>query len=96
MSENLQADVVILGGGLAGLCLALQLRQRFADLAIVVLERNVHPLPIAAHKVGESKVRLVPTIWPTPLACASTSMPRISASSASASSGARAARTWKA
>lgn len=58
MSENLQADVVILGGGLAGLCLALQLRQRFADLAIVVLERNAHPLPIAAHKVGESKVEI--------------------------------------
>lgn len=58
MSEDLQADVVILGGGLAGLCLALQLRQRFADLAIVVLERNAHPLPIAAHKVGESKVEI--------------------------------------
>ncbi|MBL0162627.1 MAG: tryptophan 7-halogenase [Xanthomonadales bacterium] len=58
MSENLQADVVILGGGLAGLCLALQLRQRFADLAIIVLERNTHPLPIAAHKVGESKVEI--------------------------------------
>ena len=58
MSENLQADVVILGGGLAGLCLALQLRRRFAELAIVVLERNAHPLPIAAHKVGESKVEI--------------------------------------
>ena len=58
MSENLQADVVILGGGLAGLCLALQLRMRHADLAIVVLERNAHPLPIAAHKVGESKVEI--------------------------------------
>ncbi|HQV72946.1 MAG: tryptophan 7-halogenase [Dokdonella sp.] len=58
MSENLKADVVILGGGLAGLCLALQLRQRFADLAIVVLERNAHPLPVAAHKVGESKVEI--------------------------------------
>ena len=58
MNKTLQADVVILGGGLAGLCLALQLRQRFADLAIVVLERNAHPLPIAAHKVGESKVEI--------------------------------------
>ncbi len=31
-------DVVILGGGLAGLTLALQLRRRFADLDIVVVE----------------------------------------------------------
>ncbi|HNV07463.1 MAG: tryptophan 7-halogenase [Dokdonella sp.] len=51
-------DVVILGGGLAGLCLALQLRQRFADLDIVVLERNTFPLPVAAHKVGESTVEI--------------------------------------
>ena len=58
MSESVQTDVVILGGGLAGLCLALQLRKRFADLAIIVLERNAHPLPIAAHKVGESKVEI--------------------------------------
>ncbi len=58
MSKTPQHDVVILGGGLAGLCLALQLRQRFADLDIVVLERNAHPLPLAAHKVGESKVEI--------------------------------------
>ena len=51
-------DVLILGGGLAGLCLALQLRQRFADLDIVVLERKAHPVPVAAHKVGESTVEI--------------------------------------
>ena len=51
-------DVVILGGGLAGLCLALQLRQRCADLDIVVIERRAHPLPAAAHKVGESSVEI--------------------------------------
>jgi flavin-dependent dehydrogenase len=50
--------VVILGGGLAGLCLSLQLRQRFADLDIVVLERRQHPVPHAAHKVGESTVEI--------------------------------------
>lgn len=50
--------VVILGGGLAGLSLALQLRQRFADLDIVVLERRSHPVPHAAHKVGESTVEI--------------------------------------
>src|SRR5689334_7590571 len=51
-------DVVILGGGLAGLTLALQLRQRFADLDIVVIERRAHPVPPAAHKVGESTVEI--------------------------------------
>ncbi|MBA4329220.1 MAG: halogenase [Polaromonas sp.] len=50
--------VVILGGGLAGLSLALQLRQRFAGLDIVVLERRAHPVPLAAHKVGESTVEI--------------------------------------
>ncbi|MDP2034379.1 MAG: tryptophan 7-halogenase [Polaromonas sp.] len=50
--------VLILGGGLAGLSLALQLRQRFADLDIVVLERRAHPVPLAAHKVGESTVEI--------------------------------------
>ena len=51
-------DVVIVGGGLAGLTLALQLRQRFADLDILVLERRSHPVPVAAHKVGESTVEI--------------------------------------
>jgi flavin-dependent dehydrogenase len=55
---KLQADVVIMGGGLAGLTLALQLRQRFAQLDIVVLERMRHPVPEAAHKVGESSVEI--------------------------------------
>src|SRR5664279_2191368 len=51
-------DVVILGGGLAGLTLALQLRQSFADIDILVLERRKHPVPEAAHKVGESSVEI--------------------------------------
>lgn len=51
-------DVVIMGGGLAGLTLSLQLRQRFADLSILVLERRAHPVPLAAHKVGESTVEI--------------------------------------
>jgi flavin-dependent dehydrogenase len=51
-------DVIITGGGLAGLTLALQLRQSFAGLDILVIERRVHPVPVAAHKVGESTVEI--------------------------------------
>lgn len=53
-----QHDVIIMGGGLAGLTLALQLRQRLPGLDIQVLERRVHPVPEAAHKVGESTVEI--------------------------------------
>ncbi len=55
---QMQADVVIVGGGLAGLTLSLQLRQRFPDIRIVVLERRRHPVPESAHKVGESSVEI--------------------------------------
>lgn len=52
------SDVVIAGGGLAGLTLALQLRQRLPELRITVIERRSHPVPHAAHKVGESSVEI--------------------------------------
>ena len=51
-------DVIIMGGGLAGLTLALQLRARLPDLDILVLERRAHPVPEACHKVGESTVEI--------------------------------------
>ena len=51
-------DVAIVGGGLAGLTLALQLEQEFPKLAIIVLERDRLPPPVAAHKVGESTVEI--------------------------------------
>ncbi len=51
-------DVIIAGAGLAGLTLALQLRQRCPKLSLAVVDRLTRPLPEAAHKVGESSVEV--------------------------------------
>src|ERR1035438_8115209 len=51
-------DVVILGGGLAGLTLSLQLKNAKPDLSILILERRETEAKTAAHKVGESTVEL--------------------------------------
>lgn len=51
-------DVLVMGGGLAGLTLALQLRKRMPELAVTVIERRAHPVPAATHKVGESSVEI--------------------------------------
>lgn len=51
-------DVLILGGGLAGLTLALQLKQQAPDLSITILEARAQAAPTASHKVGESTVEL--------------------------------------
>jgi len=53
-----RVDVAILGGGLAGLTLAIQLRQRNPGLAVNVIERRAHPVREAAFKVGESTVEI--------------------------------------
>ncbi|TDT30092.1 flavin-dependent dehydrogenase [Naumannella halotolerans] len=55
---NAHVDVVILGGGIAGLTLALQLCQSRPQLSVVVAEKVTPPIPEAAHKVGESTVEI--------------------------------------
>ncbi|MCI0734333.1 MAG: tryptophan 7-halogenase [Methylococcaceae bacterium] len=49
-------DVVICGGGLAGLTLAKHLDQTFPELSVAVIEKTLRPLPEAGFKVGESSV----------------------------------------
>jgi flavin-dependent dehydrogenase len=56
-SDSIQ-DVVICGGGLAGLTLALQLKRRRPELNISVLEKRSGPAPESAFKVGESTVEI--------------------------------------
>lgn len=51
-------DVIIAGGGLAGLTLAHQLKQTKPELDILVLERNQFPVPEKVAKVGESTVEI--------------------------------------
>ena len=51
-------DVAILGGGLAGGCLARQLRIEAPQLRVLVVEKRRHPVPEAAFKVGESSVEI--------------------------------------
>lgn len=51
-------DVIIAGGGLAGLGLAHQLISKRPELKIVVLERNTFPVDDTTAKVGESTVEI--------------------------------------
>jgi flavin-dependent dehydrogenase len=53
-----QYDVIIPGGGLAGLTLAIQLKLARPEISILVLESRDTEAATGAHKVGESTVEL--------------------------------------
>src|SRR5688500_6463274 len=49
-------DVAVLGGGLAGLSMALQLKRVRPGTRVLVTDKRLEPAPDAAFKVGESSV----------------------------------------
>ena len=56
--KQINTDVVIAGGGLAGMSLALQLHNRNPELRMVIIEKNTFPVPDTTAKVGESTVEI--------------------------------------
>src|ERR1700716_2327331 len=55
---DLTYDVMIAGGGLAGLTLARQLHLEAPEVRVLVCEKRQHPVREAAFKVGESSVEI--------------------------------------
>ena len=58
MEEDSVYDVLIAGGGLAGQCLARQLKLARPELSVAVVDFEKRPLPEAAFKVGEATSEL--------------------------------------
>lgn len=51
-------DIGIIGGGVAALTLALEIRRARPATRIAVIEPNAHPVPEITHTVGESTVEV--------------------------------------
>jgi 2-polyprenyl-6-methoxyphenol hydroxylase-like FAD-dependent oxidoreductase len=51
-------DVAIIGGGVAALTLALELRRARPTTRLLIIEPHAHPLPEITHTVGESTVEI--------------------------------------
>jgi flavin-dependent dehydrogenase len=51
-------DLAVLGGGVAGLTLALQLSRSRPGTRVLLVEKQEHPVPETTHKVGESTVEI--------------------------------------
>jgi flavin-dependent dehydrogenase len=51
-------DVAVLGGGLAGLTMALHLKRTRPETRVLVTDKRTEPAPEAAFKVGESSVEV--------------------------------------
>lgn len=79
-------DVVIPGGGLAGLTLALQLKRVRPQTSIPVAEKHAEPAPEATFKVGESTVEIGAYYYSHVVGLQDTSMPSTTASSGCGSS----------
>ena len=58
MNSETQFDLLILGGGLAGLTLARQLLMEQPSMRIAVVEKRSFPVSETTHKVGESTVEI--------------------------------------
>lgn len=53
-----RTDILIVGGGVSGLTLALELIRKQPEVQITIVERSTWPAPEMTHKVGESTVEI--------------------------------------
>ncbi|WP_292989604.1 tryptophan 7-halogenase [Mycobacterium sp.] len=57
-SDGPAHDVAIVGGGIAALTLAMELRSARPDTRVLIVEPRAHPVPEVTHTVGESTVEI--------------------------------------